>query len=265
MVSDKPCVMTSHDDKYLSLLENVLTFSLWPEPPRPVWLTARRDVVARLAKFAARLLRKCGLTLCVEKEIDREVGREWPLLAHTMVGRKRMENIRELCGQVVADNIPGSFVECGVWRGGASLYARACLPIERQVVCCDSFKGLPYDSSEPEFSKFDFLRVSRKEVESNFKRYGLNENVHFVEGYFCDTLHTVEGPIAILRADGDMFSSTVQILAALYNKVSPGGYVIIDDFLLEPCRKAVEWYRTANCITDPLAQIDDISAYWKKS
>jgi O-methyltransferase len=254
-----------HNANYLDLLAKTLTFSMWPEPPRPVGITARRDIVARTAKMLDRVLNRFGLTLCALKpHMRRDVGLEWPLLAHTMVGQKRLQNIRELCEAVDRNGIPGAFVECGVWRGGASIYARACLKPERQVICCDSFQGLPHDPSEPEYATFDFLRVSRQQVEQAFRDYELHHNVRFVEGWFSDTLKHVNEPIAILRADGDMFSSTMTILGDLYDKVSPGGYVIIDDYILKPCAEAVEFFRAQNRISAPLVEIDECSCYWRK-
>jgi O-methyltransferase len=257
--------MNREQNSYLQLLEKTLTFSLWPEPPRSVQITARRDLVAKTAKLVDKTLNRFGLSLCVwNRNIRRDVGTEWPALAHTMVGQKRLQNIRMLCENVDSEGIPGAFVECGVWRGGASIYARACLNPERQVICCDSFQGLPHDPSEPEYATFDFLRVSRQQVEQNFRDYGLHHNVRFVEGWFSDTLKHIHEPIAILRADGDMFSSTMTILGDLYDKVSPGGYVIIDDYILKPCAHATEFFRVSRGITAPLIAIDGCGAYWRK-
>ena len=64
------------------------------------------------------------------------------------------------------------------------------------------------------------------------------------------------GPFALLR-DGDMYGSTMVALESLYPRLSPGGFVIIDDYgALPACRAAVEDYRAANAITAPLARLD---------
>jgi hypothetical protein len=39
-----------------------------------------------------------------------------------------------------------------------------------------------------------------------------------------------------------MYESTMQALAALYPKLSQGGFVIIDDYFLKPCAQAVNDY-----------------------
>src|ERR1035437_1246290 len=163
------------NNAYLDLLEKTLTFSFWPEPPRPVPVIERRHLLSvRIACFIDKILQKFKLRLCAELNIsdaERENGSTyWFWMAHTLVSRKRLRNIRDLCFDVTARNVPGDFVECGVWRGGASIYARACLPEDRKIVMCDSFEGLPFDPNEPRYSEQDFLRVSVEEVKENLKK-----------------------------------------------------------------------------------------------
>lgn len=54
-------------------------------------------------------------------------------------------------------------------------------------------------------------------------------------------------------------------LTALYEKLSPGGFVIIDDYCLAPCRRAVTEFREANGIRDPVKDIDETAAFWRKT
>lgn len=256
-----------NDYRYLDLLEKALSFSLWPEPLKPMGNAAKTGVVASLAKALDAGLNRIGLRLAYQpsvKDHDRENGTCWPAMAHTMVGRKRLRNIRQLCNQVFYEHIPGAWVECGVWRGGASIYARACLPYSIPVICCDSFDGFP-DTETEHSSKMRFIAVTEQEVENNFRKYGLWFNVQLVKGFFKDTLHGIPGPIAILRADGDLYTSTLEILT-LYPKVSPGGFVIIDDYgALPKCRQAVDEFRKRMKITAPLVPIDWTGVYWRKT
>lgn len=255
----------TYRDRYLDLLEKALTFSLWPEPPRPIECSGDRSWKWRAARFVDRLLqRTVGARVAISRQINREVGEDWPALAHTMVGRKRLRNVRELCETVESYGIPGAFIECGVWRGGCSIFARACLDERRPVICCDSFNGLPFDPSEPEWCAFDFLRVPVYEVRKNFEAYGLACNVRFVPGLFSETLPTIREPIAILRCDGDMYSSTITILANLYHHVSPGGFVIIDDWNLPNCRRAVEDFRRLDKEAATIVDIDGVAVFWRK-
>jgi hypothetical protein len=57
----------------------------------------------------------------------RENGWDWPGTAPSMIGVRRMENVRRECERVLQENVPGDFIETGVWRGGACIMMRAVL------------------------------------------------------------------------------------------------------------------------------------------
>jgi hypothetical protein len=111
------------------------------------------------------------------------------------------------------------------------------------------------------------LKVGIELVKDNFKKYNaLKENVVFVKGFFKDTMPNFQSEkIALLRLDGDMYSSTWEALENLYHKVSDGGYVIVDDYALNGCRKAIEDFRIKHSIEDTVINIDGIGAYWQKN
>ena len=115
--------------------------------------------------------------------------------------------------------------------------------------------------------KIDILvNNSRALVEENFRRMRLlDEQVVFVEGWFKDTLPRLEtDSLALMRLDGDLYESTFDALTHLYPKLSPGGFIIIDDMCLEGCVQAVADYRKANEITEPTTTIDWTGIYWQK-
>jgi len=218
---------------------------------------------------------------CGERQFDdylRENGLDWPAQALTMIGIKRMANLRELVESVLADNISGDFIETGVWRGGACIMMRAilkaCNVTDRQVWVADSFAGLPpaNESSYPadsgsNFHEYDELAVPLEEVQANFRAYDLlDDQVKFLKGWFKDTLPSAEiEHLALLRLDGDMYESTMDALTALYPKLSPGGYVIIDDYHIVPaCKKAVADYCRDNGIEPDVIEIDGSGVYWRK-
>lgn len=211
---------------------------------------------------------------------NRSKGLDWPGAgdAETMIGDERMDNIRELATLVLRDGIPGDFVECGVWRGGATIFMQGILKAygehtNRQVWVCDSFEGCPEPSPEQypadredPHHTFKFLAVSQDEVEANFHRYGLmDRNVRFVKGFFKDTLpHQDMRQIALLRADGDMYESQTQILEALYPLMAPGGVVIIDDYYnIAGSHKAVDDYRARRRVKGDLNRVDWCAAWWR--
>jgi O-methyltransferase len=105
-------------------------------------------------------------------------------------------------------------------------------------------------------------------VEENFRRYGLlDAQVRFLEGWFRDTL--ADAPIerlAVMRLDGDLYESTMDALVSLYPRLSPGGFVIVDDYLsIENCRKAVDDFRFEHKIEDELVEVDWTCVYWRRS
>jgi O-methyltransferase len=146
---------------------------------------------------------------------------------------------------------------------------------DRRVWAADSFQGLPYPDSEryPQdagdlHSGYDFLAVSREEVQENFRRYELlDDQVRFLKGWFRDTLPTAPVErIAVLRLDGDMYESTWEALTSLYPKLSVGGYVIIDDYnAVRGCRQAVDDYRRRQGIVDEITAIDWAGVFWRCS
>lgn len=209
----------------------------------------------------------------------RRHGRDWPSEAETMVGQKRLDNLQSCITSALREGIPGDLVETGVWRGGTAILMRAVLEAygdrERLVWVVDSFEGLPRpdpsrypeDAEDRLWESNAYLGVPLEKVRSNFARYGLlDEQVRFLEGWFKDTLAAAPMErIAVLRLDGDMYESTMDVLTNLYSRVSHGGYVIVDDYgALENCRAAVDDFRGRHKILARMEQVDWTGVYWKR-
>jgi len=199
-------------------------------------------------------------------------------LSHTMIGRLRMDNLHFCMESVLRDNIPGDFIETGVWRGGATIFMRGVLAAhhitDRTVWVADSFQGVPPPTLAEEEgldlskSVLPVLAVSLERVRELFSRYGLlDDQVQFLKGWFKDTLPTAPiEKLAVLRLDGDLYESTMDALNPLYDKVSPGGYIIVDDYeACPPCKKAIEEFRSRRGIGDELKKVDEQCVYWRKS
>ena len=104
-------------------------------------------------------------------------------------------------------------------------------------------------------------------VRENFARYGLlDDRTVFVEGLFRDTLPTLRNDtFALLRLDGDLYSSTIDTLENLYDRVSIGGYIIVDDYgTVFDARRAVRDFRTAHGIDAPLIAVDGDAVFWRR-
>jgi O-methyltransferase len=164
-----------------------------------------------------------------------------------------------------------------VWRGGASIFMRAVLKAygdnTRLVWLADSFQGLPkpdgrypQDEGDQHWEFSHTLGISLEQVKANFARYGLlDERVRFLPGWFKDTLPGAPiNQLAVLRLDGDMYASTMDALRSLYHKLSPGGYLIIDDYALPNCKRAVDDFRAEHQMTEQVNQIDGSGVFWEK-
>ncbi|CAM9427318.1 unnamed protein product [Ectocarpus fasciculatus] len=208
----------------------------------------------------------------------RRRGEDWPGFAVTMVTTERLQSLQVILLDLFNNNVEGDILETGVWKGGASIFAAAVVSVHgqagrRKIFVCDSFQGLPpselKQDSGTSWNETRMLEQSDATVKHNFGIFGIEEpNIVFVKGFFATTmpvlsnLHT--GKIALLRLDGDMYESTVDVLYAFYEKLSVGGVVIIDDWEGLPAKKAVEDFFTVHGINPPLQQPDKYSVYWRK-
>lgn len=208
--------------------------------------------------------------------LRRSLGRDWPTSALTMIGGTRMRNLRQILELALQNGVEGDFIETGVWRGGACIYAKAIFEAHgqgsRRVFVADSFRGLPppnttdypQDAGDTHHT-YEELAISRDQVTDSFRRFGLlDDRVVFIEGWFSDTLPKAPvDRLCVLRLDGDLHESTIVALKSLYDKVSPGGYVIIDDYLLAPCAEAVNDFRAERGIDAPMHQVDGAAVWWQ--
>jgi hypothetical protein len=198
----------------------------------------------------------------------------------------RFENLESCIVDALEHGIPGDLIETGVWRGGATIFMRAVLKAydisDRVVWVADSFEGLPEPDAErfPLEAKahsgkvmnevYEHFAVSVDEVQRNFRAYGLlDQQVRFLKGWFKDTLPAAPiDALSILRLDGDYYESTMDALTSLYDRLSVGGYVIIDDYGEDSwtyCRKAVDEFRRERGIDDPVCRVDSNCYYWKRT
>ena len=255
--------MASVEDSnpYLELLKRVLTNTLFEAEPDASEGSTPRYVQAAISHY-----------------------QQGPAIS--MLPIARLDNLQSCIENVVADGVPGDMIETGVWRGGAVIYMRAVLKTlgvsDRTVWAADSFEGLP----EPDPEKFPLeaasynsaamtkyykhLASALDEVKRNFAAFGLlDDQVRFLKGWFKDTLP--DAPIeriAVLRLDGDYYESTRDALVNLYDKVSPGGFIIIDDYGEDTwtyCRQAVDEFREQRGINDPMVKVDAPCSFWRKS
>merc|ERR1719220_2958792 len=190
---------------------------------------------------------------------------DWPPYGYTMVGNRRMQNVKFAIEDVVSKNIKGDFAELGVWRGGASIYARLLLNVfgqaSRKVHVFDAFESIPgYGASA------DFLQNSMASVQKNFEKFGaLDKNVQFYKGLFKNTVPPFRGTLAVLRIDGNFYDSYQDALYYMYPQVPVGGLVIWDDVMSHPdVMQCWKDFKKDYNMTENLIQIDIHSAWFRK-
>jgi O-methyltransferase len=283
MTQTKTNALELSPQEYLDLLKSALTASLyeesaWRRVEGPMRVSDN-SLSARLKRRVLRFLRKRDLILVRTFQFNpslRDQGEDWPLFGFTMTGQKRLDALQNCVEQVLSNDILGDFCETGVWRGGSVIFMRALLKAygitDRIVWCADSFEGMPIPQRKDkeiaphiDLSDREYLKVSLDQVKTNFDKFGLlDDQVKFLKGWFCDSLPTAPiKHLSLLRLDGDHYESTRDVLVNLYDKVSRGGFVIVDDYgTWKGCRTAVDEFRSESNIRAPLSRIDGSAVMW---
>ena len=204
-------------------------------------------------------------------------GEDWPAYGYTMVGMYRLNNLEKLGTYLLKQNVPGDFFECGVWRGGASIFMRGLLKAyhsrDRAVHLVDSFDGLPKASTQEDhdgWAAMGLLKVPQEVVVRNFQKYGLlDDQVQFHKGFFRNSLPVVRqelkeksSSISLLRLDGDMYESTMDILFNLAEFLSPGACIVVDDYCIPECNKAVQQFLTMHDLSPNIETIDGCGVFF---
>lgn len=211
------------------------------------------------------------------RENHRRFGDDWPPYGFTMIGKERLTNFRAAILEVNRNHVPGAIAEFGVWRGGAMIMAAAVQKFDpssanaprRDLFLFDAFGSFgEYGNAE------DFLAVSMDQVKENFQillfDVDKDENIHFVQGLFSDTAAQwthKEDPIAVLRLDGNFYSSYQDVLYAAYENVPVGGIIIFDDVFHPHYKEVMQcWlhFKADHDIPEELVRIDRGSGWFRK-
>jgi O-methyltransferase len=199
--------------------------------------------------------------------------------AFTMTSIERMYALYQGIQYVVKRDIPGDFVECGVWKGGsAMLMAKTLIQLERSdrtIYLYDTYAGM----AEP--GEYDVSITGKRadKLWAQSQRDGANgwcyESLPHVRqnllrtAYPEDRLQFVRGPveetipgvmperIALLRLDTDWYESTRHELTHLYPRLTTGGILLIDDYgHWQGARQAVDEYFRDHASPLMLSRID---------
>jgi hypothetical protein len=180
----------------------------------------------------------------------------------TMTSHERLFALIVAVRYVVAHGIPGDLAECGVWRGGSmQAVARTLLQLgaaHRALHLYDTFEGMPEPAAvdrrlhgRPAAELMESgpkARTVKAAASLEDVREGMAETgypadlVHFHPGLVEETIPAhAPDRLALLRLDTDWYESTRHELEHLYDRLEPGGVLIIDDYdYWEGSRKAVD-------------------------
>jgi O-methyltransferase len=263
-------------DRYLSLVVEAVNGSLYGAQPH----LAPLQKPTRAWEALSRLADRRGVELATRRTVPArayDTGEGWQAghfhQGYSMVGRARLQNVRHCVETVLSEDVPGDLIETGVWRGGAAIVMKAVVAAhgaDRRVVAADSFEGLPPTDLDDDAGHLHLdrsLAVSVDDVAAAFAAFDLlDDGVEFLKGWFSDTLPGLAGRTwAVIRLDGDMYESTMDGITNLYPGLSPGGFLIVDDYgTYTSCRRAIDEYRDTLGITDAIVPIDANGVYWRK-
>ena len=203
--------------------------------------------VAPLRALASRVVR-ARMRLLPLSDFERDFAVVEP---YTMLGVRRLKSLHAGVTDAARRGIPGDVVECGVARGGSALLMALALReagASRTLWLFDTFEGLPEPSREgdPDYEVARHLtgacRGTEDEVRAVLGRHCPTQRAELVKGLFADTLPGAGvGSIAVLHLDGDWYESVKACLENLWDRVSPGGLVQVDDyFTWAGCKRAVD-------------------------
>jgi len=131
--------------------------------------------------------------------------------------------------------VQGDIVECGTWKGGCatnlSLVSRI---VGRKLKVYDAFEGLPEgmpgDREAVYYKKGDYCGML-EEVKKNISRYGDIECCEFIQGWFDDTIPTMESPVLLAFLDVDFEASLDTCVRSIWPNLVDCGYNLIDEYV----------------------------------
>ncbi len=194
-------------------------------------------------------------------------------LPYAGMGRTQLEHLHSCLDTIRDEEIAGDLVECGTGRGGGAIFMRTYLDAweiaDRRVFVADRFRASPGADTEPRLPQNGIagFRPDLNMVRDGFERFGvLDEQVAFLEGPLHATLPDVPtGEIALIRIGAGARKEARAALDDLYDRLSVGGFVLVDQRADEGLPDYLQTFRAARGITAQLERVDERAVVWRKS
>ena len=162
------------------------------------------------------------------------------LAALAMAGRHYMDldRLRTLHNAVLYAErlgIVGDIVECGVAAGCSAVVLLDAVRTRRKLWLYDTWAGMPPvgKNDDPHAAELlPLIHGELNEVKELISKAQLPaDDVIFKQGIFAKTFQdSLAEKIAVLHIDSDWYDSVKQTLTTFYDRVVPGGVIIIDDY-----------------------------------
>ncbi len=194
-------------------------------------------------------------------------------LPFTAMGRTQLDHLQRCLDTIRNDAVAGDLVECGTGRGGGAIFLRAYLEAwelpDRKVFVADQFRSSPEPDKAPRLSNEGVagFRADLNIVRDGFARFDLlDDRVRFLEGRLHATLRDdAITDVALIRIGPGIGGETRAVLDRLYDRLSVGGFVVVDQRAHSLVREHVEAFRTERGITSQIDRVDDFAIAWRKS
>ncbi|MDB4459025.1 TylF/MycF family methyltransferase [bacterium] len=190
--------------------------------------------------------------------------------SHTLTDRQRMRSLIRYSRLISKNSIPGSFVECGTYKGGTAGLLASSMPANRHLWLYDSFQGMPnptqIDGNEAQKWTGACL-ASPQDVKDVMERLSIDSSQYTIkEGWFNDTFkQELPEQVSLLHCDADWYDSVILVLETFYDLIPDGGCIILDDFgYWEGCREAFYDFCHARKIKPLLQSVGQSQAGWIK-
>jgi cephalosporin hydroxylase len=189
------------------------------------------------------------------------------VLAYAGLGRIRLDHLGSSLEVIREEAVEGDLVDSGTGRGGVAIFMRGFLEAYEmpgpRVWVADRFDGRGPAGADGG-SRFP---SDLNTVREAFARFDLlDDRVVFLQGPPSRTLADASiGEVALLRVDSRDPEEVRAVLGALYDRVTPGGFVVVDDYGAAECQAAVDGFRSERGVVEPLKRIDWSGAVWRKA
>jgi O-methyltransferase len=190
---------------------------------------------------------------------------------YTMCPKDALESILNISQTLRDAGIPGDIVECGVCDGGTAALLGSTIGLEkRRLWLYDSFEGMPVPTEADGSEAAEWVGKcvgSEEKVKSILSQCGVpKESTVIRKGWFEDSFkQALPEQVALLHIDADWHSSVTLCLDTFYDRVAPGGYIILDDFgYWEGCREAFYDFCSRRGIKPLLERAGIFQAHWIK-